>query len=190
MAKKLAISILAVGVLCGALTVYLEADAASPRGTPHANDTSFAIPRAMKAEHEELHAALAELTRAGGETGEAARAVAKVLDPHFTKENEYALPPLGLLVRLSEGKFDCSMTGVLEMTEKLRAEMPTMKAEHADITAALQTLRAAATAENKAAGVEFADHLTAHAQTEEEITYPTALLIGSYVKSKAAPCGR
>jgi len=29
--------------------------------------------------------------------------------------------------------------------------------------------------------------LTAHAQMEEQVTYPTALLIGRYVKSKVAP---
>ena len=40
------------------------------------------------------------------------------------------------------------------------------------------------------AGVRFAEHLAAHAQTEEEITYPTALLIGLYVKSKATQCAR
>jgi hypothetical protein len=33
----------------------------------------------------------------GGKVGEAAKAVANVLHPHFEKEEEYALPPLGLL---------------------------------------------------------------------------------------------
>jgi hypothetical protein len=66
--------------------------------------------------------------------------------------------------------------------------MPTMLAEHEDITDALKRLKEAAMTENKPAGVQFAEHLAAHAQTEEEITYPTALLIGLYVKSKAAEC--
>jgi len=34
--------------------------------------------------------------------------------------------------------------------------------------------------------VQFADMLNAHAQMEEQVTYPTALLIGLYVKSKLA----
>jgi hypothetical protein len=33
--------------------------------------------------------------------------------------------------------------------------------------------------------VRFAEHLTAHAQMEEQVTYPTALLIGLYVRSKS-----
>ena len=76
------------------------------------------------------------------------------------------------------------------MTDKLEAEMPTMLSEHKDIAAALKKLKDAATAENKPAGLHFAELLAAHAQTEEEITYPTALLIGRYVKSKATECAR
>jgi hypothetical protein len=31
---------------------------------------------------------------------------------------------------------------------------------------------------------EFADALILHAQTEEEVSYPTAILIGEYVREK------
>jgi hypothetical protein len=50
----------------------------------------FQIPPSLKAEHEELHGELARATRAGGRTGEAAKAVAKLMHPHFVKEEEYA----------------------------------------------------------------------------------------------------
>lgn len=147
---------------------------------------NFDIPGPMKVEHEELHDALARLTRAGGRTGEAAKAVAKVLHAHFVKENEYALPPLALLVPLSQGKFDSGMADVLNLTDKLAADMPGMLSEHRDIVAALKVLTDAATAEHKPEGVHFASMLTAHAQMEEQVTYPTALLIGQCVKSKVA----
>jgi hypothetical protein len=52
----------------------------------------FEIPKPIKIEHDELHADLVKATKAGGQTGEAARAVAKVLHNHFVKEEEYALP--------------------------------------------------------------------------------------------------
>jgi hypothetical protein len=151
---------------------------------------NFDIPQPMKVEHEELHAALGRLTRAGGRTGEAAKAVAKVLHEHFVKENEYALPPLGLLVPLSQGRFDSTMADVLKLTDKLAADMPSMLSEHRDIVAALEALTEAATAENKAEGVQFASMLKAHAQMEEQVTYPTALLIGQYVKGKVAQGAR
>lgn len=146
----------------------------------------FEIPRPMKIEHDELHAELVKATKAGSQTGEAAKAVAKVLHSHFVKEEEYALPPLGLLTALSEGKFETGMAEVLTMTDKLEAELPTMLSEHKDIVAALNKLVEAARAENNPDIVHFAEKLMLHAQTEEQVAYPTSLLIGRYVKSKLA----
>jgi hypothetical protein len=188
--KAMTFSILAAGLLFGATDSHSQSDThvRPPSASEHSG--SLGIPKPMQVEHEALHSDLAQLTKAGGRTGEAAQKVAHVLEDHFKKENEYALPPLGLLVPLSEGKFDCGMTAVLRMTDKLQAEMPTMLSEHKGITAALSQLKSAAISENKHEGVKFADELAAHAQTEELITYPTALLIGLYVKGKAVQCAR
>ena len=142
----------------------------------------FQIPRALKAEHEDLHGELVRATKAGGRTGEAAEAVASLMHPHFVKEEEYALPPLGLLKALSAGKIESDMAEVLSMTDKLEAELPRMLAEHKDIVRALQRLVEAARAENNTEYVRFAEKLMAHARAEEEVSYPTALLIGRYLK--------
>lgn len=171
-------STVAVGLLFG-----VQVARAQPVASPE-----FQIPKVMEMEHEELHAELARLTQVGGRTGEAAKSVAAVLEGHFANENSYALPPLGLLVSLSEEKFDCRMTKVLTMTDKLRGSMPTMLAEHEEIKAALARLSDAAKAENKPEAIRFAEALTVHAEGEEEITYPTALLVGLYVQGKAAAC--
>jgi hypothetical protein len=143
----------------------------------------------MRIEHDELHADLVRLTQAGGRTGDAAKAVAKVLHPHFVKENEYALPPLGLLVPLAEGRFDRDMADVLHLTDKLASDMPHMLAEHQEIVAAVNRLEQAATSENSADGLAFARMLATHAKMEEQVTYPTALLIGQYVRSRIAADG-
>ncbi len=146
----------------------------------------FEIPTAMKAEHDELHSELVNATKAGGQTGEAAKAVAKVLHEHFVKEEEYALPPLGLLPALAQGKFEPGMADVLAMTDRLEAEMPQMLAEHKQIVAALEKLVAAAKAEQRPEIVNFAEKLMLHALAEEQVAYPTALLIGRYVKVRLA----
>jgi hypothetical protein len=144
------------------------------------------IPLPMKIEHDQLHADLVEATKAGGQTGEAAKAVAKVLHDHFLKEEAYALPPLGLLPALSQGRFEAEMADVLEMTDKLEAELPNMLSEHKAIVAALTKLVEAAQAEDRPEVVAFAERLMLHAQAEEQVAYPTTLLIGRYVKSKLA----
>ena len=62
----------------------------------------LSIPKPLKLEHEELHAELITATRASGRIGVAATAVAKVLHEHFLKEEEFALPPLGLLTLIRQ----------------------------------------------------------------------------------------
>ena len=142
----------------------------------------FKIPQSLKAEHEELHAELAKATQEGSKIGEAAKAVAKVLHPHFVKEEEYALPPLGLLPRLATGEITPEMEDVLTMTDRLKAELPQMLAEHQAIVARLRDLADVAKAEEKMVYVHFTEKLILHAQTEEEVLYPAAILIGEYLK--------
>jgi hemerythrin superfamily protein len=145
---------------------------------------SFMIPHSLKAEHDALHAELIKATQEGGKVGEAAREVARVLHAHFVKEEEYALPPLGLLPQLAQGQVTPEMAAVIAMADRLKEELPTMLAEHQDIVAALNQLADAARSGNKPQYAEFAEKLRLHAQAEEEVAYPTTLLIGEYVKLK------
>ncbi len=144
----------------------------------------FKVPRSLEIEHQELHSELTKATKVGGYVGEAARAVAKVLHPHFLKEEEYALPPLGLLGLLAQGQINSEMEAVLPMTDRLKVDLPEMVEEHKAIVSALKGLSFAAKKENKTEYSKFAEKLTLHAQTEEEVLYPTAILIGEYVKIK------
>jgi hypothetical protein len=142
------------------------------------------IPQSLKREHEELHADLLEATKAGGKTAEAAKDVAKVLHPHFVKEEKFALPPIGLLASLARGKVNRTMASVLDMTDRLSAELPEMLREHQAIVRALQRLTAAAKKEKKPAHARFAEKLILHAKTEEEVLYPAAILVGEYLRLK------
>jgi hemerythrin HHE cation binding domain-containing protein len=144
----------------------------------------FEIPRPLKIEHEELHEMLRKATKESGELGDAAKAVAKLMHPHFVKEEEYALPPLGLLRDLAQGNVTPDMKEVLGLTDKLKAELSQMLGEHKSIVAALEKLSVAAKRAGKMEYAEFAEALMRHAQTEEEVSYPTAILIGEYVREK------
>jgi len=144
----------------------------------------FTIPEPMKLEHDELHSELAKATKEPGSIGEAAKAVAKVLHNHFVNEEAYAIPPLGLLPQLAAGKVTNEMADVLKMTDKLKAELPIMLKEHEAIVSALDDLVRAAKSEGKQEYIHFAEKLKLHAQTEEEVTYPTALLVGEFVRLK------
>ena len=131
----------------------------------------FEIPRPLKIEHAALHEMLRKATKEPGELGDAAKAVAELMHPHFLKEEEYALPPLGLLRDLAEGKVTPDMKEVLELTDRLKADLSQMLAEHKSIVAALEKLSAAAKKADKMEYAEFAEALTLHAQTEDVVPY-------------------
>lgn len=142
------------------------------------------IPQSMEYEHDELHHELDEAEQLGGKTGSAARRVAKILQPHFIRENDYAVPPLGLLTRLVSGTVTHDMEWVLPLVDRLKTELPLMLREHEAIVGALKQLGEAAQAEGHTQTVRFAERLQRHAQLEEEILYPAAVLVGEYVRLK------
>jgi hypothetical protein len=135
----------------------------------------------MKAEHDELHQRLVALTREPGSVGAAAREVARVLHPHFVKEEAFALPPLGLLTEIARNGVTPAMARVLPLTQHLSAEFGQMIGEHGDIVAVLEPLAAAGRTERNAEAVAFAEALLQHAQIEEQVLYPAALLVGERV---------
>lgn len=118
------------------------------------------IPSSLEIEHQELHAELSRATKEPGKLGEAAQKVVGLLDPHFEKEEEYALPQLGLLLMLAEGKVIPALKEVLTMTDKLKTELPQMLEEHKAIVAALAKLVDQARKSNKPEYERFAEKLT------------------------------
>ena len=151
--------------------------AAGSRGTAR-----LEVPASIRREHQELHEQLDHAIRAGGRTGQAAQKVEDLLRPHLAKEEQYALPPLGMLRAFADGEVPAGAEEVLALTERFRAEYPRMLQEHDAIAAALGELLVAARAEGHAEVAGFAQTLLRHAQSEEEILYPTAVLVGEYLK--------
>ena len=155
-----------------------------PEESMHA--TLLRVPESIRAEHEEIHEALVRATKVPGRVGEAARALAAVLHPHFVREEQIALPPLALLAPLARGEVTPAMRAVLPMTDALRAELPRMLEEHGAIRAATLRLGEVAHAERDAAASRLAETLAAHARTEEEVLYPAAALVGDLVRARTS----
>ncbi|MET0619918.1 MAG: hypothetical protein ABW056_06545, partial [Thermoanaerobaculia bacterium] len=107
------------------------------------------IPQSIQVEHEELHSELARAIKSRGKTGEAARTVLKVLQPHMAREEEFVAPALALLKPAAEGRLTGEMAALLPRIAMLEAELPRMLAEHVRIVEALRGLLRAATEENQ-----------------------------------------
>lgn len=142
------------------------------------------IPRSLKAEHDELHGELVRATEEPGEIGAAAREVARILHAHFVSEEEFALPPLGLLPAIATGTVTPEMKPAIDMTRRLKSELPHMLDEHKAIVAALAKLQDVSARAERPDIAAFAGKLVLHAQTEEEVLYPAAILLGQWLESK------
>jgi len=144
----------------------------------------FNVPSSLNEEHEELHNELARITEAGGAIGEAAKQVAMIMHPHFAKEAEYAMPPLGLLEPLSQGDINEEMRDMLLITDKLKEMLPQMLSEHQAIVDALIKLANISIKEDRMEIAFIAKKLIAHVKNEEEVLYPAAILVGEYLRLK------
>ena len=169
-------------IFCAALTGISFALAAA---STHAQTQQLSIPEPLQMEHHEIFETLDAATRSGGSTGQAATKVMTVLQPHFEKEEKFALPQLGALEILSKPGASISPETAKDLSargEKFRTELPAMLEEHRQIGTALGEMEKAAHSEKKEAIAELAKKIVGHAGMEEKVLYPTSLLIGEYAK--------
>lgn len=119
-----------------------------------------------------------------GEVGKAAKRVAEVLHPHFERENELALPVIGIARELAEDKTSADYPKALELHDRFKAEYDKMLQEHVEIVKALDELERVAKKAEKPAVVDFTRKLKMHAKTEEDLTYPAVLMAGKLLKQR------
>ena len=139
-------------------------------------------PNALQSENQELLADLKQASRLAGKTGKATLLVARLLESHFAKEQEFALPPLGLLPELAQGTIEPAMAAAITMAARLHDELPNLLAEQRTIVAALEELMAVGEAEGHAELVGLAEQLMLNEEIKQQVSYPTAILIGKYLQ--------
>lgn len=140
------------------------------------------VPTAIEHGHEQLFEELKEVIAIGGEIGEKANSLNENMAPHFKKEEEYALPPLGLLLALSEGRWELDKNEAIRMADKLEEKLAEMTAEHREIEKYLHELKKAAEESNNEQALLFVKNLTLHVELEDQVLYPATILVGNYLK--------
>jgi iron-sulfur cluster repair protein YtfE (RIC family) len=141
----------------------------------------MAIPESLNEEHTHLRDVLERAVREEGALGEAAKAVMEVLKYHFEKEEQLALPPLGMLALSGDGSTG-DVDEMIDLTGRFSEELPRMLEEHVIIAERLEVLSLEAERSGNAEYTAFARDLMHHAQLEEEIMYPASLLVGAYLR--------
>lgn len=143
------------------------------------------VPLSIKTEHQYLLDKIYKISLFQDSTGRVAIKLNDLMQHHFKEEEDYVFPPLGLLPLLSTGKLPEQSKEVIVFTEKLKSQLSHMSAEHQLIKAFMDELILAAAKENHPEIIEFEKEIHKHANAEEEILFPTAILIGEYLKLKS-----
>lgn len=140
------------------------------------------VPSSIKKEHESLLGQVHQITLFPDSTGLNAKKLEELMLHHFMEEENYVLPPLGLLPSLSNGQLPEQTNNILLLTEKLKSQMTHLSVEHQMIKAYMDELKQAAAKDNHPEVIEFEKELHKHANIEEEVLFPSAILIGEYLK--------
>lgn len=141
-------------------------------------------PYALLEEHVTVQGRLKDLAREPGAVGAAAKKVLVVMLPHDKREEEFVFPLLGLVSDLAAGKVGPEMSWAVAMAERVKAEQKQLYIEHSGIISALNELAAAARAKHDANLEGFAEAVAASEVNDGEVEYPTAILVGMYVRSQ------
>ena len=155
---------------------------------PVAADTEgkLEIPKSLQVEHAAIHTTLSEAIKVQGPVGASAKTLAEALHSHFEREEGIALPPLGILAPLADGVAipEAQLSRALSLSDSLRRVLPQVLGEHSRIARAVEGLREVAKAEHMAKYEELADQVALHAQHEEEVLYPAAMLVGDLIRAR------
>ena len=176
--------VLAIPLTAG--VVLLSAAFLSTPTPPAQAQVRLEMPLPVRAEHEMLHTTLIEASKTPGRVGQTARTLVSLLEPHFVREEQMAMPLLGLLAPLANGTAipDAIATQAKTMSDAIRKEMGSMLDDHRKISAAVAALREAAVAEGLDRFRQLAEDLTRHAQDEETVMYPAAALVGDVLRAR------
>jgi|SRR5579864_1469873 len=145
----------------------------------------LSAPPSMQEEHDEIWRLLVEVQSLSGKTGALAEKLAKDLKTHIDKEESLALPLLGILPDLVNGRLGNPTAKRAAMLHAMfEKEYPGMIHGHDVIRKSLAHLRKIGAEEGHLTAVRFADALEKHSQEEEEVLYPAALLAGELASMK------
>jgi len=143
------------------------------------------VPRSIKKEHEYLLGKIHKITLFKDSSGHSAIKLYDLIQHHFTEEEDYVLSPLGILPLLASGKLPEKRKEIIQLCEKLKSNQSHLSAEHQLIKAYMNELIQAALNENHPEIIEFEKELEKRANTEEEVYFPIAILIGEYLKLRS-----
>ncbi len=147
--------------------------------------SQISTPSSVKKEHEYLLDLIRQFSTEKDSAGRTANKILVTMEHHFSEEESYVLPPLGILPQLAKREVPAYSDSILALIKKFRTNSAHMIAEHQLINAYIEEWLNTDGA-NRQEILFFKNELEAHARLEEEVLFPAAILIGEYLQLKIA----
>jgi hypothetical protein len=159
-----------------------------------AGNAALQVPQSIAYEHEQI---IKELTNFAKREVAHAAAVQKaliVIKAHYAKEEAFVLPPLALLPNIAKGAISKDMTlkgmePAIAMADRTKAALPELQNEHLQITSLMNDLIEAGKADHDEELTQLATRVAIQSLNDVEVTQPTAILIGDYLRLRLAKGG-
>ena len=147
-------------------------------------ELKLTVPEALRRSHDEARAQLVWANMERYPIAVAAKRVAKLCLPHFEYEEKTVFPVLALLPYLQRGEVQPEMIDVLPLISDFTAKHDALDHHHQSIRSAIEELLETARKEKNRLFAEFANNLRVHERVEDQVIYPTVVLIGRYLQEK------
>ena len=177
---KMAAGALGIAALASILT-------AAPMAAGNAADQSaLQVPQSIAYEHEQIIEDLTNFAKREVAHAAAVQKALTVIKGHYAKEEAFVLPPLALLPQIAKGAISKDMAPAIAMAERTSAALPELQNEHLQITSLMNDLIQAGKADHDEELTRLATRVAIQSLNDFEITQPTTILIGDYLRRRLA----
>ncbi len=143
------------------------------------------VPSSIKKTHEQLLEQIHKITLYKNSSAAIAIKLDSLMQHHFKEEEDLILPPLGLLPLLANNQIPEQSKDVILLSKNIKTMMTHMSVEHQLISAYIEELKKAADKQQLSEIMDFEKEVHQHANSEEEVYFPAAIMVGEYLKLKS-----
>jgi hypothetical protein len=169
------------GVLAAICLAPVGAAAQEP-ALPAPSSAALETPHALRMDDRHLREDLDRAMKDEGAVGAAARELNRLLAPHLDEREKSVFRPLGLLRALARDESGVDRAQAIAAVDQIERELPKLEQEHRAIYDANKRLVDAVNREHKPQYLDVSDRIWVHIRLEEEVLYPTVVLVGRYLK--------
>jgi len=185
---KTAAGALGIAAMASILTV-------APMAAGRAADQSaLQVPQSIRYEHDQIIKDLTNFAKREVAYAAVVQKALTVIKAHYAKEEAFVLPPLALLPKMAKGAISKDMSSkelepAIAMADRTKAALPELQNDHIQITSLMNELIEAGQADHDEELTRLATRVATQSLNDLEITQPTTILIGDYLRLRLATGG-